>query len=133
LLYILGYSLYILAYLWILQAHVYSEDGVHWDAMLNQTNLKNNNNKFYLLQLLKDNKTGHYSTWFRWGRVGKTGQHQSTPFKADLESAKDSFRKKFHDKTHNEWEERESFVKKAGKYDMLAMDYKATIVSVWRR
>ena len=40
---------------------------------------------------------------------------------------------RFHDKTHNEWEERESFVKKAGKYDMLAMDYKATIVSVWRR
>ncbi|CAI8050123.1 Poly [ADP-ribose] polymerase 2 [Geodia barretti] len=109
------------------KAHVYSEDGVHWDAMLNQTNLKNNNNKFYLLQLLKDNKTGHYSTWFRWGRVGKTGQHQLTPFKADLESAKDSFRKKFQDKTHNEWDERESFVKKAGKYDMLAMDYKATV------
>ena len=132
--------------------------------------------------------------------MGKTGQHQLTQFKADLESAKDSFRKKlvlftpsstfsllllvfmlslppyfsasqsslpfplplyysktsygtkysrnencanqinnlefsrrFQDKTHNEWDERESFVKKAGKYDMLAMDYKATVVSVRRR
>ena len=41
--------------------------------------------------------------------------------------------RRFHDKTHNEWDERESFVKKAGKYDMLAMDYKATVVSVRRR
>lgn len=86
--------------------------------------------------------------------VGKTGQHQLTDFKTDLESAKDCFRKKFapsptqifeekiivwkyiffllqrfHDKTLNEWEDRDTFMKKAGKYDMLAMDYKATIVS----
>ena len=70
------YTLCILSvYLWILQAQVYSEDGVHWDSMLNQTNLKNNNNKFYLLQLLKDNTSGHYSTWFRWGRGDETRTH----------------------------------------------------------
>ena len=57
-----------LGYLCILQAHVYSEDGVNWDAMLNQTNVKNNNNKFYILQLLKDDTVSRYSTWFRWGR-----------------------------------------------------------------
>ena len=78
------YSLHIPAYLSILsvylciQAQVYSEDGVHWDSMLNQTNLKNNNNKFYLLQLLKDNTSGHYSTWFRWGRGDETRTHTRT-------------------------------------------------------
>ena len=59
--------MYTLAYS-LTQAHVYSEDEEVWDAMLNQTNLKNNNNKFYILQLLKDNTAARYSTWFRWGR-----------------------------------------------------------------
>lgn len=30
---------------------------------------------------------------------------------------------RFSDKTRNEWEDRHSFVKVEGKYDMLAMDY----------
>ena len=36
--------------------HVFVDsDGTIWDAMLNQTNVGNNNNKYYLLQLLEDN------------------------------------------------------------------------------
>ena len=50
------------------------EDGEHWDATLNQTNLKNNNNKFYILQLLQDNSSKRYSVWFRWGR-GNASEH----------------------------------------------------------
>ena len=33
-----------------------------------QTNLRNNNNKFYLIQLLEDNLDKQYSVWMRWGR-----------------------------------------------------------------
>ena len=55
------------------QAHVYSEGGEFWDAMLNQTNLKKNNNKFYILQLLEDNSSHRYTVWFRWGR-GMVGE-----------------------------------------------------------
>ena len=51
-----------------MQAHVFSDGSEHWDATLNQTNLKNNNNKFYILQLLKDNQSNKFSVWFRWGR-----------------------------------------------------------------
>lgn len=36
--------------------------------MLNQTNIRRNNNKFFLLQLLKEKDD--YHLWFRWGRVG---------------------------------------------------------------
>ena len=32
---------------------------------------------------------------------------------------------RFEDKTKNKWEERDSFVKVPGKYDMLEMDYGA--------
>jgi len=39
-----------------------------FDCMLNQTNIGANNNKFYVIQLLKiDQKT--YYVWNRWGRV----------------------------------------------------------------
>jgi len=38
--------------------------------MLNQTNIQNNNNKFYLIQLLENRLGGDYCVWLRWGRVG---------------------------------------------------------------
>lgn len=38
-----------------------------YDCMLNQTNIGNNNNKFYVIQLLVSN--GNYYVWNRWGRV----------------------------------------------------------------
>ena len=33
-----------------------------------QTNVKNNNNKFYIIQLLEDNDSRNFSVWFHWGR-----------------------------------------------------------------
>ena len=33
--------------------HVWEENGVVWDAMLNQTNISQNNNKFYKMQILE--------------------------------------------------------------------------------
>ena len=81
-----------------------------------QTNLKNNNNKFYLIQLLEEDKRRAYSVWFRWGRgesvegsgdreggncetflfhaVGKTGQHNLEEFGSNLIAAKETFKKK---------------------------------------
>ena len=34
---------------------------------------------------------------------------------------------RFRDKTCNSWDDRESFVKHAGKYDLLSMDYEAKV------
>lgn len=38
-----------------------------YDCTLNQTNIGNNNNKFYIMQLLQDGQ--HFTCWNRWGRV----------------------------------------------------------------
>lgn len=38
-----------------------------YDCMLNQTNVGHNNNKFYVIQLIKANNK--YCLWNRWGRV----------------------------------------------------------------
>lgn len=38
-----------------------------YDCMLNQTNIGQNNNKFYVIQVIKVNK--QFYSWNRWGRV----------------------------------------------------------------
>ncbi|KAB5579650.1 hypothetical protein PHYPO_G00197420 [Pangasianodon hypophthalmus] len=105
------------------KAHVYSEGKDVYDVMLNQTNLQFNNNKYYLIQLLQDDQAQVYSVWMRWGRVGKVGQNSLVSCGADLAKAKDVFKKKFFDKTKNEWTQRANFEKVPGKYDMVFMDY----------
>ncbi|XP_063074541.1 poly [ADP-ribose] polymerase 2 [Engraulis encrasicolus] len=107
------------------KAHVYNEGNEVYDVMLNQTNLQFNNNKYYLIQLLQDDNSKTYSVWMRWGRVGKVGQNSLVACGGDLAKAKDVFKKKFADKTKNEWESRANFEKIPGKYDMIFMDYNA--------
>lgn len=51
---------------------VYKDSECVWHATLNQTNLKDNNNKFYICQLIRG-RSG-YHCFFRWGRVGYDGQ-----------------------------------------------------------
>jgi poly [ADP-ribose] polymerase len=40
--------------------------------MLNQTNISQNNNKYYVIQVVE--KGGSYYAYNRWGRVGKLKQ-----------------------------------------------------------
>ena len=107
-------------------AHVLcDDDGVVWDCMLNQTNIQNNNNKYYLIQLLEGDGENQYWVWMRWGRVGFNGQNSLTPCGASVERAKGIFTKKFSDKTKNDWFDKANFVKEPGKYDLVHMDYEA--------
>ncbi|XP_078104592.1 protein mono-ADP-ribosyltransferase PARP3 [Sander vitreus] len=90
-----------------------------YDCMLNQTNIGNNNNKFYVIQVLKNNTD--YCTWNRWGRVGERGQMKLTRFDT-LENAVKDFEKKFKDKTKNNWSDRSDFVSHQGKYTLIEVD-----------
>lgn len=92
-----------------------SSASVHedYDCMLNQTNIKQNNNKFYVLQLLE--KGGNYYVWTRWGRVGERGQFKNMG-PMDINRAIKDFEKKFKDKTGNLWDARANFKPKSGKY-----------------
>ncbi|XP_071091568.1 poly [ADP-ribose] polymerase 2-like [Haliotis cracherodii] len=105
------------------KTHVYFDAKDVWDCMLNQTNVGNNNNKYYLIQILEEDGKKAFYVWQRWGRVGYKGQNNLVPCGGDLDKAKNIFCKKFSDKTKNDWASRDSFVKMSGKYDMLTMDY----------
>lgn len=97
------------------QATVYED----FACMLNQTNIGHNNNKFYIIQVNQDKK--RYICFTRWGRVGEEGQSNSDCHK-DAEAAIKVFKKKFKDKTKNDWEKRENFTPHTGKYTLIEID-----------
>uniref|UniRef100_UPI000180C414 poly [ADP-ribose] polymerase 2 n=1 Tax=Ciona intestinalis TaxID=7719 RepID=UPI000180C414 len=101
--------------------HVFVCGDTVYNAMLNQTNIGQNNNKYYLLQVLKSNIGAEFCVWFRWGRVGKVAGTNLQ--KVTCEKAVQLFEKKFKDKTSNFWENRGHFEKVHGKYDLLEMDF----------
>lgn len=103
-------------------SHIYCEGKTVYSATLNQTNMQNNNNKFYIIQLLEHNRKKTYTVWRRWGRVGQRGQSELNIYGCSLSEAISSFEKKFYEKTRNYWSDRENFVHVKGKYDLLQMD-----------
>ena len=58
-----------------------------------QTNIGQNNNKFYVIQVLESDKGGDFVCFQRWGRVGETGQNMKRPF-SNVAGAKDEFMRK---------------------------------------
>lgn len=95
-------------------------DGTWWDCMLNQTNVDANNNKYYIIQVVKSG--AKHSCWTRWGRVGEPGQNANQVCPS-LAAAQDAFKKKFQDKTKNKWENRNDFKPAPGKYTLLEIDH----------
>ena len=87
--------------------------------MLNQTNLSHNNNKFYKIQLIQISSGLHLFT--KWGRVEESGATQELG-PLDSTAGINEFKKKFKNKTGNDWTRRSNFVSKTGKYDIVEME-----------
>jgi len=105
-------------------AHIYEEGEDVYQVTLNQTNIGQNNNKFYIIQLLEADAGGKWWVWTRWARVGQVGQSKLEPCHT-LDKAKSNFAAKFCDKTSNQWDDRQDFVKVPGKYMLMDIDYGA--------
>ncbi|KAG2049839.1 PARP-domain-containing protein [Suillus hirtellus] len=103
----------------ILTHQVYSNTESVWDAMLNQTEVGSNKNKFYVIQLLHPigNDT-QCSLYTRWGRVGENGASQiKGPWPSA--SAIGEFKKQFRSKSGVAWPQRFGMVAAKGKYTWL--------------
>ncbi|CAL4976394.1 unnamed protein product [Urochloa decumbens] len=97
-----------------------------YDATLNQTNVGDNNNKFYIIQVLESDAGGGFMVYNRWGRVGARGQDKlHGPF-STRDQAIYEFEGKFQGKTNNLWSDRKNFKCYAKKYTWLEMDYGET-------
>lgn len=90
--------------------HVLEHNGKVYSATLNQTNMENNNNKYYLIQVLESDNAKSCWMFTRWGRVGEKGQNACIG-PTSREHAMVEYEKKFRDK----------HVK--GEYRELSMNY----------
>ena len=98
----------------------------NYNVMLNLTDISygvKGHNKFYLIQVLhRDGK--EFTVYTKWGRVGaQNPQSQYVVFPSKYDAIV-AFKRKFTDKTMNDWDHREKFVTKPGKYTMIQVDHK---------
>jgi poly [ADP-ribose] polymerase len=83
---------------------------------LNQTNIGDNNNKFYIIQGVKSGSGLYLFT--HWGRVGYGGQQACKP-QGDVATLQKEFEKTFKTKTGNAWNDKANFVPKNKKYEIV--------------
>ncbi|XP_015159900.1 poly [ADP-ribose] polymerase 2-like isoform X2 [Solanum tuberosum] len=103
--------------------HVLQQGNDIYDATLNQTNVGNNNNKFYIIQVLENDSGGNFLVYTRWGRVGaKGGTKINGPYTSAYDATSE-FESKFYDKTKNYWSNRKDFFCQPKHYAWLEMDY----------
>lgn len=96
------------------------QNGIIYTCTLNQTDIKTNKNKFYIMQLIH---TGNdYVHFIRYGRIGETGVTLYSKY-GSIGSGINAFTKQFKTKTGNNWENKENFVKKKGKYFLADISY----------
>jgi|SaaInlStandDraft_4_1057021.scaffolds.fasta_scaffold00672_2 predicted DNA-binding WGR domain protein len=98
-----------------------------YSCTLNQTDIKDNKNKFYVMQLIKDGS--NYIHFIRYGRVGEPGKSSHKRFTTENESIK-SFEKQFRSKTRNHWVNRATFEKKEGKYFFTEISYEKELQNI---
>ncbi|KAJ6438183.1 integral membrane family protein [Purpureocillium lavendulum] len=103
------------------QVYVDPDSGMIYDASLNQSSTSNNHNKFYRLQILRENPSGTFKTWTRWGRVGEAGQN-AVLGNGSFQDALKNFEKKFKDKSGLQWDKRGEDPK-PGKYAFVERSY----------
>lgn len=91
-----------------------------YSCTLNQTDIKTNKNKFYIMQLLKDGK--RWVLYKRYGRIGEPGKVIEDPYSSEA-SGRTAFEKQFKSKTKNAWSKKDDFKKYSGKYFLSEISY----------
>ena len=80
-------------------------NGKHFSSTLNKSDLIHNNNKFYIIQLLQNDKEQNGVKFYtRWGRVGVVGQHNIQHF-SSIEKGIRLFKQKYSEKINGGYKE----------------------------
>ncbi|XP_067616114.1 poly [ADP-ribose] polymerase isoform X1 [Eurosta solidaginis] len=93
-------------------AHVYLDRKDKYSIVLGLTDIQRNKNSYYKLQLLESDLKNKYWIFRSWGRIGTSiGDHKLESF-TNLTDAKESFINIYRDKTGNNFQNRDNFIKK---------------------
>ncbi|KAF7995152.1 hypothetical protein HCN44_004624 [Aphidius gifuensis] len=92
-------------------AHIYQNKDDVYNAILGLTDIQSGTNKYYKLQLLKDDKSQRYWLFRSWGRIGTTIGGKKCDGMS-LDEAIKEFERLYLEKSGNHWMNRKEFVKK---------------------
>lgn len=101
-------------------------NGKIYSCVLNQTDIVSNKNKFYIMQLIKNNST--YVHFIRYGRISETGKITYKSYSSEA-TGRLNFEKQFRLKTGNSFFA-ENFVKKDGKYFISNVSYETEFKNI---
>lgn len=102
------------------------KNGKIYSCSLNQTDIKSNKNKFYIIQLIKTAQD--YSLFIVFGRTGDNGVTSLKQFSDELSGIR-AFETQFKAKTGNLWSS-DTFEKKPGKYFLSEVSYDDAIKDI---
>ncbi|XP_045493688.1 poly [ADP-ribose] polymerase-like [Colias croceus] len=106
------------------KAHVYTDQsGDKFTVVLAKTDVVAGKNSFYKLQVLEADDKKKYWLFRAWGRIGTPIGGTKVEDCKTLYDATDKFRDLYMEKTQNDWEDRENFVKMPEAYYPIDMDY----------
>ncbi|XP_050672145.1 poly [ADP-ribose] polymerase-like isoform X2 [Leptidea sinapis] len=102
-------------------AHVYKEGSDHYSVNLNRVDVsyKQMENYSYRLQLVEHDFEKRYAVTMWWGETGTLGRLTVEDCDENLAHAIKLFKRKFFQKTGNQWDRRDQFQKRMGKYDIV--------------
>ncbi|KAH8262068.1 hypothetical protein KR038_001987 [Drosophila bunnanda] len=104
-------------------AHVYVHGKDKYNVVLGLTDIQRNKNSYYKLQLLEADKMSKYWIFRSWGRIGTTiGNSKIEEFDTIMPALK-VFQKIYFDKTRNDFEKRDNFVKITGHMYPIEIQY----------
>jgi poly [ADP-ribose] polymerase 1 len=104
-------------------AHVLKDGKDVYNAVLNHVDLTSDKNSYYKLQVLEHDHKKKFWVFRSWGRVGTTiGGTKLDKFSSKNEAIK-LFKNLFNEKTQNNWEDRNSFIKHPNSYFPVDIDY----------
>uniref|UniRef100_A0A1Y1KWX6 Poly [ADP-ribose] polymerase n=1 Tax=Photinus pyralis TaxID=7054 RepID=A0A1Y1KWX6_PHOPY len=103
--------------------HVYVSGKDKYAAVLGLTDIQKQKNSYYKLQLLESDTGRQYYLFRSWGRIGTTIGGNKVDNFSSLMEAKQQFISLYEEKTGNRWQDRDSFVKVAGRMYPIDVDF----------
>lgn len=106
--------------------HIFKEGKSFYTVTLSKCDLSSNINRYYILQIIEDDRKPVYHVFRKWDRVGNDDVVRRKLEKMEKSAAVTLFKKKFLQSTGNKWEDwvnKGTFEKKADMYCRLDLDY----------
>ncbi|XP_035898019.1 poly [ADP-ribose] polymerase [Anopheles stephensi] len=109
------------------RAHVYKNDRVIYNCVLNKVDIQSDKNSFYKLQVLEDDKQKKYWLFRAWGRIGTTIGGTKVESYNTADDAMTAFENLFLEKTDNDWvSHKAKYHKMPGMFYPIEIDYSET-------